>query len=77
MLLLTNAQGQLDALSTEADGSLFHIAGYPIATGEAPGHAAVVTFPEKAATPTPATPAWLALALGVAFALLGALRLSP
>lgn len=77
MLLLANAQGQLDAWAPEADGSLFHVAGYPVSTGAAPGFAAVVTFPEKPPTPTPAMPAWLALALGVALSLLGARRLSP
>lgn len=77
LLVLTNAQGQLDAWAPEADGSLFHVAGYPIATGAAPGFAAITTFPEKTPTPTPALPGWFTLALGAALSWLGARRMNP
>jgi hypothetical protein len=62
---------------SEADGSLFHVAGYPITSGTAPGCAAVVTFPEKTPTPAPALPAWLALTLGVSLSWVGVRRLTP
>jgi len=56
---------------------LFHVDGYPIATGAGPGYASIATFPDKNPTPAPANPYWLTLALAAALSLVGARRLSP
>jgi hypothetical protein len=74
MLMLADAQGRLDAWSTEADGSLFHVAGYPVTTGAAPGFAAAATFPEKTPTPAPASPVWWMFALATALGFVGRRR---
>ena len=75
LLFVTNAQAQLDAWTTQEDGSLFHADGYPVATGAPRGFASVATFPEKSPTPAPASPYWLTLALASALSLVGAARL--
>ncbi len=77
VLLLANASGQLDAWSPDDNGALFHVDGYPVSTGVAPGFAAIATFPDKNPTPAPANPYWLTLGVAACLSLLGARRLRP